>query len=378
MNSDQFSIITILRDQVLASIKDQFVGKDEIVDLLGISLVARENLFLHGPPGTAKSALVHAIAKRIEGRSFDYLLTRFTEPNELFGPFDIAKLKEGELVTNTEGMLPQAEIIFLDELFNANSAILNSLLMALNERIFRRGRETYNLPALFFVGASNGLPEDEALSALFDRFLLRASCGPVEEDQLRSVLVKGWQKEAETPSQTLISASQIRELQDLIPSVDLSGSTDAYLELIKKLREAGIELSDRRSVRLQRVIASSALLSGRLQSRPSDLWILRHVWSREEQIDILASIVTDTLSRFPEEGDDHPSAKHTPTPDPEILAQQIDTLASELSSECSDQQKAVASDEARRIASSLEWLHESPEKLALNEKLSAIWLILQA
>jgi MoxR-like ATPase len=138
---------------------------------------------LYGPPGTAKSALVHSLAARIHGRSFDYLLSRFTEPNELFGPFDIRRLREGELVTNTEGMLPEADVVFLDELLNANSVILNSLLMALNERIFRRGRETRSIPALFFTGASNHLPEDDALRALFDRFLLRVRCGPVMESQ---------------------------------------------------------------------------------------------------------------------------------------------------------------------------------------------------
>src|SRR6187431_2169925 len=131
-----------LTSEVLASLKAAFVGKDEIVDLLGVSLAAGENLFLLGPPGTAKSALVQQLARRIDGRVFDYLLTRFTEPNELFGPFDIRKLREGDLVTNTEGMLPEASIIFLDELLNANSAILNSLLMVLNEKVFRRGRET--------------------------------------------------------------------------------------------------------------------------------------------------------------------------------------------------------------------------------------------
>jgi len=162
---------------VLNYIKDAFVGKDEIIDLLGISLVAKENAFLLGPPGTAKSAIVRMLARCIEGGSnFEYLLTRFTEPNEIFGPFDIRKLKEGELVTNTEGMLPEASLVFLDEIFNANSAILNSLLMALNEKIFRRGRETRQLPALMFVGASNILPEDEALNALLDRFLIRIEC----------------------------------------------------------------------------------------------------------------------------------------------------------------------------------------------------------
>ncbi len=161
-----------LTAEVLASLKAAFVGKDEIIDLMGVCLAGGENLFLLGPPGTAKSALVQQLARRIDGRVFDYLLTRFTEPNELFGPFDIRKLREGELVTNTEGMLPDAAVVFLDELLNANSAILNSLLMVLNERVFRRGRETRRLPLLMVVGASNRLPEDDALTALFDRFLL--------------------------------------------------------------------------------------------------------------------------------------------------------------------------------------------------------------
>src|SRR5450756_2382155 len=164
-------ITTRLKAEVLDPMKRDFVHKDEVIDLLGVCLVGGENLFILGPPGTAKSALVHQLAARMEGRTFDYLLTRFTEPNELFGPFDIRKLREGELLTNTEGMLPEASLVFLDELLNANSAILNSLLVALNERVFRRGKETRPLAALMFVGASNHLPEDDALNALFDRFL---------------------------------------------------------------------------------------------------------------------------------------------------------------------------------------------------------------
>src|SRR5881296_2044514 len=162
--------------EVLDPMKRDFVGKDEVIDLLGICLVGAENLFILGPPGTAKTALVHQLAARLEGRSFEYLLTRFTEPNELFGPFDIRKLREGELLTNTEGMLPEASVVFLDELLNANSAILNSLLGVLNERVFRRGRETRPLPTLMVVGASNRLPEEDALAALFDRFLMRVQC----------------------------------------------------------------------------------------------------------------------------------------------------------------------------------------------------------
>src|ERR1700712_1438163 len=178
--------------EVLDPMKRTFVGKDEIIDLMGIALAAGENLFLLGPPGTAKSALVYELGRRLRGRTFEYLLTRFTEPNELFGPFDIRRLREGELVTNTEGMLPEASLIFLDELLNANSAILNSLLMVLNEKVFRRGRETRDLPVLMIVGASNHLPEEEALQALFDRFLMRVMCENVPEDRLGDVLRAGW------------------------------------------------------------------------------------------------------------------------------------------------------------------------------------------
>src|SRR6478752_2904426 len=187
-----FALIDHL-NHIIRHLKEKFVGKDDIIDLMGICLAGRENLFMLGPPGTAKSAMVRELSKLINGKSFEYLLTRFTEPNEIFGPFDIRKLREGDLVTNTEGMLPEADFIFLDELLNANSAILNSLLMVLNERVFRRGRETRKLPTLMVVGASNRLPEDEALGALFDRFLLRVGCYNVDETELAHVLSAGWE-----------------------------------------------------------------------------------------------------------------------------------------------------------------------------------------
>src|SRR5262249_49776554 len=159
---------------------------------------------------------------RMEGRTFDYLLTRFTEPTELFGPFDIRKLREGELETNTAGMLPEASLVFLDELLNANSAILNSLLVALNERVFRRGKETRPLAALLFVGASNHLPEDDALRALFDRFLLRVQCDNVPGERLPEVLTAGWKLASARVAKSALHFDDLRDAQSALAGVELA------------------------------------------------------------------------------------------------------------------------------------------------------------
>src|SRR5262245_36733926 len=316
--------------EVLEPMKRTFVGKDEIIDLLGICLVGGENLFILGPPGTAKSALVHQLAARLEGRTFDYLLTRFTEPNELFGPFDIRKLRDGELLTNTEGMLPEASLVFLDELLNANSAILNSLLVALNERIFRRGKETRPLAALLFVSASNHLPEDDALHALFDRFLLRVHCDNVPGERLPEVLAAGWKLAAGATGKSALHFEDIRKVQAALSTVDLSAIRQPFAELVHRIRHAGVPVSDRRAVKLQRVIGASALLCGRTAARLSDLWVVRHIWDTEEQQEVLASLVGQAIAKQPAAHDDHPRARSTDGPDAESVARDLDSIEASL------------------------------------------------
>ena len=129
------------RFQEAARVMEQhFLDKQEVIRLLLVSVVAGEHMLLVGPPGTAKSrAWCGTFAKLIDARYFEYLLTRFTEPNELFGPVDIRAFREGTYTRSTETMLPEAEIVFLDEIFKSNSAILNSLLTILNERKFANG-----------------------------------------------------------------------------------------------------------------------------------------------------------------------------------------------------------------------------------------------
>lgn len=368
MNQQELSLR--FETEVIAPLKNAFVGKDEIIDLLAIGLAASENLFLLGPPGTAKSALVHEFGRRLHGRTFDYLLTRFTEPNEIFGPFDIRKLRDGELVTNTEGMLPEADLVFLDELLNANSAILNSLLMALNERVFRRGRETRRLPALMFVSASNHLPEEQALKALFDRFLLRVHCANVPDESLPSVLDQGWRLETRTDgSNGGMSVEDIRLWRMNLREIELEPVKDAYLATIRRLRAGGLALSDRRAVKLQRVIAASALICGRPSARVSDLWVLRHIWDTEEQRGWVRAIVDEAVRKDKPASGDHPRSHGEELPDPEALALELERLSAEWDSLPSD----LAGDRLNLISTRIEWIQEVIPRDALREKANQLW-----
>ena len=361
---------------VLDFVKDTFIGKDDIVDLLGICLVARENAFLLGPPGTAKSAIVRLLSSCIEdGRNFEYLLTRFTEPSEIFGPFDIRKLKEGDLVTNTEGMLPEASLVFLDEIFNANSAILNSLLTALNEKVFRRGKQLIQLPVLTFVGASNLLPEEETLEALLDRFLIRVKCENVDPQDLEKVLLAGWQldrRRAVSEKPTLTPA-QVVQMQTESRSTDLSTIQRDYLNLVHSMRNAGIKVSDRRAVKFQYLIAASAYLSGREHAVISDLWVLKHTWDTEEQIDILAGMVNTLIENDPEEKQ-HPQAKAQHHPDPEQLLRELTDLMSKWTdATTSPEERNIIKDKLRYVQARSKWVSNADHKTVLNEKADALW-----
>jgi MoxR-like ATPase len=362
-------------NKALDYVKNTFVGKDEIIDLLGIGLLARENVFLLGPPGTAKSAIIRQVSKCIEdGKNFEYLLTRFTEPNEIFGPFDIRKLKEGDLVTNTEGMMPEAAMVFLDEIFNANSAILNSLLSALNERIFRRGKETRKLPALMFVGASNLVPEDEALKALFDRFLIRAQSNYVNPDLLGEVLLAGWKLENEEVEDIpTILATEIKVLQKECRKVNLDPIRKDYISIIHSLRNTGIDVSDRRAVKLQNLIAASAFICGRKEAILSDLWVLKYIWDTEEQIEVLEGIVNNLIQKE-EHVLAHPQALANKEPNAEALLKEVEELSQKWHTEgLPFQEQNIIKDKLRYLQTRCDWIKNQERKQFVQTEIEKLW-----
>lgn len=260
------------------------VEREALVETLALAAVAGEHLLVIGPPGTAKSEAVRRVARSTGGRYFEYLLGRFTEPSEIFGPVDLRKLREGTVETETTGMLPEAEIAFLDEIFLGSTAILNTLLGILNERVFRRGHTHMPCPLRLCVGASNALPVDESLAAFADRFLVRVFVDPIADPRLEELLEGGWSLSAQTGAHAAASIADLDVLARAVREADLARVRPLLAQAVRILRGAGVFLTDRRAVKVQRLIAAAAVLDGRSSPNEADLWpIVLAVPTRDEQ-----------------------------------------------------------------------------------------------
>ncbi|MCE4628119.1 MAG: MoxR family ATPase [Desulfurococcales archaeon] len=260
-----------------------FVARREEAMVLVLGLVSREHVLLIGEPGTGKSALARRLASLVDARFFKYLLTRFTEPSELFGPLDIAGLKEGVYRRITRGKLPEAEIAFLDEIFNANSAVLNSLLSLLQERIVYDGYSEIRTSIWTVIGASNTIPEEPELEALYDRFVLRHLVQPVPAeywDELidRAIVIEREGYEAPRP---IVTLEDIAKAYEEIFKVDLSPVKDKLLKLFMIFEEKGMHTTDRRKGKAAKIIAAHALIHGRRRADLADLHVLRYIVPRD-------------------------------------------------------------------------------------------------
>lgn len=290
--------------QLASTLEQQFLGKDEIIRLLLIAVVAGEHCVLLGPPGTAKSALIRSLAELLQARYFEYLLTRFTEPNEIFGPVDINAFREGVYRRNTAGMLPEAEVVFLDEVFKSNSAILNALLTLLNERKFTSGGQVMRCPLISVFAASNEVPGDETLNAIFDRFLLRVRSDNLDAYHFNELLQRGILHEVRQmkgePLRPVVAARELSELgRNFGARMNFSDAfLSSYKGLVFQVRAEGISLSDRRVVKMLKLFAASAFLDGRATADTSDFFVLKHIWNNEDQSAILEGIVQPVLEAF--------------------------------------------------------------------------------
>ena len=255
----------------------QLIDRKSLVELVFLGLIAREHLLFIGPPGTAKSAAVRLAAKQVGGRYFEYLIGRFTEPSEIFGPLDLEALRQGRLQPDVTDMLPQAELAFLDEIFLGSTAILNTLLGLLNERSYRRGHFETKVPLRSCVGASNQLPDDPMLQAFADRFLITLFIDPIGDHALESLLTAGWQfsrreLSPQADNAPHLSMADIDGLSAQLALVDMSVCQTPYAHIVRKLRSRKVPLSDRRIIKGQKLVAAAALIAGRMKAEPADLW----------------------------------------------------------------------------------------------------------
>lgn len=279
------------RDQMDAAM----IERGDEIDAALVALVAGEHLLLVGPPGTGKSMLCDMVSAVVDGERFTYLLTKFTAPEELFGPISLKGLQEDRYERITTGKFPRADVAFLDEIFKSSSAILNSLLKVLNERVYDAGTGPAAVPLKLCIAASNEWPGGEGaaeLSALFDRFVIRRTVKPVSSAAGKQRLRFGPDAPPVTARITVAELEQARtEARALAWSDEAMDTFDA---IIRELNREGIFPGDRREKKAVRICQAAAWLDGATQVEREHLEVLADVlWdSPDEQPKKAAVIVT--------------------------------------------------------------------------------------
>ncbi len=310
-----------MKDRIRGILKAMTVGtyeREEVLALSLLSALAGESIFLLGLPGVGKSMVARKLKTAFEQpRVFEYLMSRFSTPDEIFGPISISKLKDSDSFERvTAGYLPEADIIFLDEIWKAGPAIQNSLLTVLNEKLFLNGNNEIELPVKAIISASNELPaEDEGLEALWDRFLIRYVVEPLKHRNSFISLINPDGK------QTALSVSQpitSQEYKDIRHEINIVRIPEYIVDMICRIRDQFVEraktkeqdeledglspqlfyVSDRRWKKAIGVLKASAYLNGRSELNSSDLLLLRHMlWNDPRTKDRVDFIIVDVITK---------------------------------------------------------------------------------
>ena len=224
--------------ELLKAMAEGVYEKEHILAMTLLSAVAGESIFLLGPPGTAKSLVARRLKMVFkEGKAFEYLMSRFSTPDEIFGPVSISLLKsEDRYERVVDGFLPSATVVFLDEIWKAGPSIQNALLTAINERIYQNGRTTLQLPMKALIAASNELPaENEGLEALWDRFLIRMVSNCIQSEIVFYKMIRQKNtKPKPIPEYLLITETQYEEWQQKIKEVEITNEVCAVITHIRK------------------------------------------------------------------------------------------------------------------------------------------------
>ena len=305
-----------MKEQISQLITEISVGlheREEIVALSLLAILSGQSVFLYGPPGTAKSLVARRLSLAFkESKYFEYLMNRFSTPEEVFGPVSIKELKEDRYVRKPKGYLPEADIAFLDEIWKSSPAILNTLLTIINERKFRNGDKVVDVPLKGIVAASNEIPpENQGLEALYDRFIMRLVVNPMSDRRNFEALLKDVPTDAVVPVDESLKFDA-QKWKNALDSLDKISISEESLNVINAIRvridefnkkrdnkSNIIYISDRRWQKMSRVMKMAAYLCDRDKVMPVDVLVLKNcLWTKEDNKAALAKMVEDSVRDY--------------------------------------------------------------------------------
>ncbi len=293
--------------KILESLNENIHERDEVISVAFLSALADQNIFLFGPPGTAKSLISRRLAKVFQNENyFEYLMQKFSTPEEVFGPISLTELKKDNYVRKTDGYLPNAEFAFLDEIWKSSPAILNTLLTIINEKKFRNGSEVKNVPLKVLISASNETPPGgQGLEALYDRFLTRLYVPPMENKQNFESLLQAssTSSEIDISEDLIIKNTEWEEWKKKIETVKLSKETlniihDIRLQFEAKGKDLDIYVSDRRWQKASMLLKAAAFFCDRNETNLVDALLLRYcLWTTNENREEIIKIVEEAVKK---------------------------------------------------------------------------------
>lgn len=300
-------------ETLLAKLNERVYGKEHVIALSLLSAMAGESIFLLGPPGVAKSMVARRLKLAFrQGEAFEYLMSRFSTPDELFGPVSISKLKDEDTYERlTAGYLPSATVVFLDEIWKAGPAIQNALLTVINEKIYRNGQFSVKVPMKGLIAASNELPAlGQGLEALWDRFLIRLLVTGISEpaDFDRMILATD-ESDPIVDEKLAVSDVEYAGWQQQLAEIRVPYAVLEVIHRVKeKIEEYNLQLqqdegtdrplyvSDRRWKKLVKLLRTAAFLNGSEEVHLSDLLLLAHcLWDEVTQIETVTELVQNAV-----------------------------------------------------------------------------------
>lgn len=311
VSHSQKALLSERINKLAHALSDGVYEREDTIKMCLLAALAGESVFLLGPPGIAKSLIAKRLIQAFDNSSyFEYLMTRFSTPEEVFGPLSIQELKDnGRYLRLTEGYLPTAQVVFLDEIWKAGPAILNTLLTVVNEKTFKNGSDVERVPMRLLVSASNELPdEDSGLEALYDRMLVRIFVNRIQNKQnFKSMLTVGTPQEAQIPEGLAITDEEYHLWQSELEKLELSDEVFEKLYELKEMLEQsategmGVDVSDtdmyvsdRRWKKAVKLLKASAYFNGRDSVNPLDLLLLQDcLWNSPESREVVQRVVKE-------------------------------------------------------------------------------------